>query len=116
MRSPKVSTLLRADVILPLGAPVNVILGGDWRYQTKQFFYTTDQTNPLLWQDPYSLVNAHLTVQSADEKVSLVLYANNLLDQRYKNHTLPGSAGATGNVVYWADPRTIGATLISRWW
>jgi len=116
VRSPKVSTLLRADVILPLGAPVNLILGGDWRYQSKQFFYTTNQTDPLLWQSAYSLVNAHVTFQSADEKVSLVLYANNLLDLRYKNHTLPGAAGATGDVVYWADPRTIGATLISRWW
>jgi iron complex outermembrane receptor protein len=116
VRSPKVSTLLRADAIVPLGTSFNVLLGGDWRYQSKQFFYTTNQADPILWQNAYSLVNAHVTLQTADEKVSLVLYANNLLDLRYKNHTLPGSAGATGDVVYWADPRTIGATLITRWW
>jgi iron complex outermembrane receptor protein len=69
-----------------------------------------------LQQNAYSLINTRVTVQSRDEKVSLVLYANNVLDVRYKNHALPGSAGATGDTVYWADPRTIGAALISRWW
>ena len=116
LRAPKFSSRRQADITLPFDAPVNIVLGGDWRFQSKQFFYTTDQTNPLLWQDAYSIVNTTLTFQSKDEKASLVFYANNLLDLRYKNHTLPGATGATGNVVYWADPRTIGAALITRWW
>jgi iron complex outermembrane receptor protein len=116
VRAPKVSSLLRADVTLPIDAPFNLIVGADWRYQSRQFFYTTGQTDPLLQQNAYSIVNARITFQSPDEKLSLVLYANNLLDVRYKNHALPGSAGATGDTVYWADPRTIGASLISRWW
>jgi iron complex outermembrane receptor protein len=116
VRSPTVSSLLRADLTLPFDAPFNLILGGDWHFTSRQFFYTTGQTDPLLQQNAYSLINTRVTVQSRDEKVSLVLYANNVLDVRYKNHALPGSAGATGDTVYWADPRTIGAALIFRWW
>lgn len=116
VRAPTVSSLLRADITLPIDTPFNLSLGADWRYQSRQFFYTTGQTDPLLQQAAYSLVNARITVQSPDEKLSLVLYANNLADVRYRNHSLPGSAGATGDTVYWADPRTIGAALISRWW
>jgi iron complex outermembrane receptor protein len=116
VRAPKFSSLLRADLTLPVSKSLNLILGGDWRYQSRQYFYTTGQTDPFLQQDGYSLVNARLTFQSADEKVALTLYANNALDVRYKNHALPGAAGATGDTTWWADPRTVGATLISRWW
>ena len=116
VRSPTVSSLVRADLALPIDLPLNLTVGGDWHFTSRQFFYTTGQTDPLLQQKAYSIVNAHITVQSRDEKVSLVLYANNLLDVRYKNHALPGSAGATGDTVYWADPVTLGAALISRWW
>ena len=116
VRSPKVTTLLRADVTLPVSSQANLVLGGDWRYQSRQFHYTTNQDNPLLRQDGYSLVNARITLQDAEEKLSLVLYANNLTDVRYRNHTLPGATGATGSPVFWADPRTFGVALISRWW
>jgi len=116
VRSPTVSSLLRADVTLPLQIPFRLSLGGDWHFTSRQFFYTTGQTDPLLQQNAYSLINGRITLQSRDEKVSLVLYANNLLDVRYKNHALPGAAGATGDTVYWADPRTVGASLICRWW
>jgi iron complex outermembrane receptor protein len=116
VRAPTVSSLLRADLTLPVDTSFNLIVGGDWHFTSRQFFYTTGQTDPLLQQNAYSIVNAHVTVQSSDEKLSVVLYANNLADVRYRNHALPGSAGATGDTVYWADPRTIGAALISRWW
>jgi iron complex outermembrane receptor protein len=99
-----------------VSASLNVIAGGDWRYQSLQYFYTTGQTDPFLQQNAYSLVNAHVTFQSSDEKVALTLYAHNALDVRYKNHALPGAAGATGDTTIWADPRTFGATLVSRWW
>ena len=116
VRAPTVSSLLRADVTLPVATSFNLLVGGDWHFTSRQYFYTTGQTDPLLQQNAYSIINAHVTVQSADEKLTLVLYANNLADVRYRNHALPGSAGATGDTVYWADPRTIGAALISRWW
>ncbi len=116
VRAPKVSAQVRAEVTLPVSTSLNLMLGGDWRYQSRQYYYTTGQTDPFLQQGGYSLVNAHLTFQSADEKVALTLYANNALDVRYKNHALPGAAGASGDTTMWGDPRTFGATLISRWW
>jgi iron complex outermembrane receptor protein len=41
-----------------------------------------------------------------------------VFDKDYKNHTLPAfsaAQGVTGDIVYWALPRTFGAALTVRW-
>jgi len=116
VRSPKVSTQVIADIIVPLQGTTKLVLGGDVNYKSKQQYYTTDQGNPYLNQVGYTLVNARVTLSTAEEKLNLTFYAANLLDTRYKQHTTPGAAGATGNNVMWGAPRTIGLSLVSRWW
>jgi iron complex outermembrane recepter protein len=118
VRSPHFSTLLRADYRFPfeLFGGTHLLAGGDWRYQSKQYFFTTNQSDPLLGEGGYSLVNARVSLVSPDEKLTLTAYANNLLDENYRNHALPGAAGATGAVTFWGEPRTVGVSLTARWW
>jgi iron complex outermembrane receptor protein len=118
VRSPHVSTILVADYRFPLGAGrvPKLVFAGDWHFQTRQFYYATNQTDPLLQAPAYSLINGRIALVSPDDKVSLTLYADNLADVRYRQHALPGAAGSTGDVAIWGDPRTIGVSLLARWW
>lgn len=115
VRAPRWSTLFRADYRIPIARQA-LVLAGDWRFQTKQYHFTTNQDNPLLGQGAYSLVNARVSLVSADEKVTLTFYANNLLDEKYRNHSLPGARNATGAVTFYGDPLTVGVSLTTRWW
>jgi iron complex outermembrane receptor protein len=118
VRSPHVSTILVADYRVPLGPGrvPKLVFAGDWHFQSRQFFYATNQTDPLLQAPAYSLINGRIALVSPDDKVSLTLYADNLADVRYRQHALPGAAGSTGDVAIWGDPRTIGISLLARWW
>jgi len=118
VRSPHVSSIVRADYRIPLGSGVapHLVLAGDWHYTSRQFHFVTNQTDPLLQTPAYSLINGRVALVSADDKVSLTLYADNLTDVRYRQHSLPGAAGATGDVAIWADPLTVGVSLLARWW
>ena len=118
VRSPHVSTILVADYRFPLGSGrvPKLVFAGDWHFQTRQFFFVTNQNDPLLQAPAYSLINGRVALVSPDDKVSLTLYADNLADVRFRQHALPGAAGSTGDVAIWGDPRTIGLSLIARWW
>lgn len=118
VRSPHLSTLLRAEyrIPLPFASRPSLVLGADWRHQSRQFHFTTNQTDPLLQTGAFSLVNARIAIASADEKLILTVYANNIGDVHYRAHSLPAARNATGAVAIWGDPRTYGVSLISRWW
>ena len=118
VRSPHVNTILVADYRFPLGAGrvPKLIFAGDWHFQTRQFFFVTNQNDPLLQAPAYSIINGRIALVSPDDKVSLTLYADNLADVRYRNHALPGAAGSTGDVAIWGEPRTVGVSLLARWW
>jgi iron complex outermembrane receptor protein len=70
----------------------------------------------LLQTAPFTNVNARISLASADEKLLLTGYAQNLLDLRYRQHTLPATRNATGSNVTWSDPLTVGVSLTSRWY
>jgi iron complex outermembrane receptor protein len=93
-----------------------LVFAGDWHFTSHQFDYATNQTDPLLQTPAYSIVNGRIALVSPDEKVSLTLYADNLGDVRVRSHSLPGAAGATGDVAIWGDPRMVGLSLLARWW
>jgi iron complex outermembrane recepter protein len=118
VRSPHVDSIVIADYRVPLGSGrvPSLVFAGDWHFTSRQFDYATNQTDPLLQTPAYSLINGRIALVSPDEKVSLTLYADNLTDVRYRLHSLPGAAGATGDVAIWADPLTVGVSLIARWW
>ena len=118
VRSPHVNLVVLADYRVPLGAGrvPSLVFAGDWHFTSHQFDYATNQTDPLLQTPAYSIVNGRIALVSPDEKVSLTLYADNLGDVRVRAHSLPGATGATGDVAIWGDPRTVGVSLLARWW
>jgi iron complex outermembrane receptor protein len=118
VRSPHVTALIRADyrIPLPIGRTPSLTLAADWRYQSRQLHFVTNQQDPLLQSPAFALLNARIAVASNDEKLIVTAYANNLLDVEYRNHSLPGARNATGATAIWGEPRTFGASLISRWY
>ena len=126
VRSPHVTAQLGADYRIPLSSGGNVVVGGDYRFISHQFYYVNPQSPAqrgpgtevsLLEQRPYALVNGRLSFSTAGDKQTVTLYVNNLTDKVYKNHSLPAfiPGVANGDAVYWAQPRTVGASLTARW-
>ncbi len=114
VRSPEFSGVLSVDYRYPLENGTSLSFTSDWNYQTKYYFYTNNQTDPNLIQDDYGTGSARISWLSADENVTLSVYANNVNDKQYKLHTLPPAAGATGNTVNWSKPRTYGVSVVTR--
>jgi iron complex outermembrane receptor protein len=104
---------------VPLAALGKIELAADARYQSLQFYYVTPQDTVnryYLTQKPYTLTNLRVTYTTANEKVSVTGFVNNLFDVRYLNHSLPAASGTTvtGDTVAWADPLTVGASVVYR--
>ncbi len=114
VRSPHYSAVLGFDYDIPLGNGGKVVAGGDWKYQSKQFYFTTNQTDPLLGSGGYTLGNVRLSYLLPGEKTTFTVYADNVSDKVYRNHALPGSAGATGDTTIYGDPRTAGVSVTQK--
>jgi iron complex outermembrane receptor protein len=124
VRSPKVTLQLAADYRIPLDNGGKVIIGGDARYLSHQFYYVTPQgvdadnvDRKILEQKGYALANARISYSTAREKYTWTAYVNNVFDKEYKNHTLSAfrNGVSNGDYVYWGAPRTAGIAFITRW-
>jgi iron complex outermembrane recepter protein len=115
VRSPHYSGVLGVDYDIPLWTGGKLVLGTDWKYQSKQYYFTTNQNDKLLGSSAYALGNARVSYVTADQKVTWTGYVKNISDKKYLNHALPGTAGATGDTSIWGDPRTVGVSLTTRW-
>ncbi|MDQ8035950.1 MAG: TonB-dependent receptor [Pedobacter sp.] len=115
VRSPHFTGVINIDYRVPLANGDDIVLGTDWNYTTKFYFFTNNQTDSQLWQDPYAVGNVRASYVTADNKLNVTAYVNNVTDEQYKQHTLPGTNGATGNIVYWAEGLTGGLSLTTRW-
>lgn len=116
VRSPRHTYALGFDYRLPLAIPGKLSLGGDVRYQSREYFISAYQESRWdnLYQDGYALANVHLTYATADDKYSVTGYVNNLTDKQYQVH---GISLNRGNAPYWVaygEPRTAGVTLTAR--
>ena len=120
VRSPHLTLNLGANYTVPLGAAGKLDFNGDLRYTSLQHYYVTPQdpvNRPILSQPGYTLANARVTYTTANERISVSAFVNNLLDTTYRNHALPAYSAATGvlgDVVQYGDPRTFGGSLIVR--
>ncbi len=120
VRSPHLTLNAGANYAVPLGQAGTLDLSADARYTSLQFYYVTPQdtaNRPILTQPGYTLANARVTYTTANERISVTGFVNNLLDTTYRNHSLPAYAPATGvlgDTVQYGDPRTYGASLIVR--
>ncbi|MBV8237523.1 MAG: TonB-dependent receptor, partial [Sphingomonas sp.] len=65
----------------------------------------------------YTIANARISFTSADNRVTISAYIDNLFDVDFRNHALPQAnpvQGITGDTVEWGDPRTYGGSVIFR--
>jgi iron complex outermembrane receptor protein len=115
VRSPKKSAVFGFDYDIPLGSAGKIVVGSDLKYQSKQYYFTTNQDNPRLAQDGYTLANARVAYKTADDALTYTAYVNNLSDKKYLNHALPGTAGSFGDTSIWGEPRTFGLSVAANW-
>jgi iron complex outermembrane receptor protein len=120
-RAPHFSGVIDAEYTVPLGA-VNLSLGTDWSYRTKQYFTVNAQeTDPAAndylvsryqRQTGYALGNARIALSDRDERLSLQLFVRNLTDRKYKILTFGTQQGA--RLTTYGERRTYGAALSAR--
>ncbi|MBC8932128.1 TonB-dependent receptor, partial [Escherichia coli] len=75
----------------------------------REYFSATRQTMPQLWQGGYTVLNAHVSYTTPNQKYIVTGYVTNLTNKVYKKLELLPSYGAYP--VLYGDPRTVGITL-----
>ncbi|MEA3181900.1 MAG: iron complex outerrane recepter protein, partial [Gammaproteobacteria bacterium] len=103
VRSPHLSIVADADYrwVLPKG---DLLLATDWRYTSRQFFYSNDEVDPNVTQEGYTVGNLRLSYNIS--KVSFMAYVNNVTDRIYKLHALlqtNSTAPAPSNIYLGGD-------------
>lgn len=123
VRAPHFTSFLQADYKVPYELPgqTHLVLSGNWRYTSKQYFYVNFQGDSLvenaISQPGFSLVDFRATIASNDEKYSLTGYINNALDTVYLNHSnTPSQSNLNYGTQIYGTPRTFGLQLNARWW
>jgi iron complex outermembrane receptor protein len=120
VRAPKLTLNGGATYTIPLGKSGSVDLEADARYTSLQYYYITPQDTAnryLLDQPGYTIANARISYTSANDRVTISAYVDNLFDVDFRNHALPQAnpaQGITGDTVEWGDPRTYGGSVIFR--
>ena len=125
VRAPHVTANIATDYRIPVANGAKVVLGGDARYISKQFYYVTPQgvdANGInrtgLEQDPYTIVNTRVSYVTAGEKYTVTAYVNNLFDKHYLQHSTPAYSSAApiinGDNVIQGSERTVGVSFTSR--
>lgn len=115
VRSPRNVVSLGAEYTIPLAIGGKLVAGADVSFRDKEYFLANRQSSaePTLSQPHYTLANSRLTWFSADEKLSVTGFVNNLTDRRYQVHGRPN--GPQGQyVLTYGDPRTVGLSVTSR--
>lgn len=110
-RSPHTTINVGGEYRVPV--PVgSVSIGGDINYRSKEYFSATRQTVPQLWQGGYTVMNAHVSYTSSNQKYILTGYVTNLTNKVYKKLELIPSYGAYP--VLYGDPRVFGLTFTAK--
>jgi iron complex outermembrane receptor protein len=118
VRSPHLSIVFDGDYRLHLPNGADLLLGTDWRYTSRYYFYSNDQIDPNVVQQGYTLGDARLSY--IVHKVTFTAYVNNVTDKIYKVHTLletnstapaPSGIYLGGDAVSWSEARIFGGSF-----
>ncbi|MFM0505839.1 TonB-dependent receptor [Paraburkholderia caffeinilytica] len=110
-RSPHTTIDVGGEYRVPL--PVgSIAVGGDINYRSTEYFSATRQKMPQLWQAGYTVMNAHVSYVSSNQKYILTGYVTNLTNKVYKKLELLPSYGAYP--VLYGDPRVFGLTFTAK--
>jgi iron complex outermembrane receptor protein len=112
VKVPEWTGNLAFDWTLPLGTDWSFVLGGDVTYRDS--YFNDPNNTPLLEQDAYSLLGAHVRLQSENGRWEATVFGKNLTDERYMTNGLQsyGSFGTADGT--FAPPREYGVTLRAR--
>lgn len=110
-RSPHTTIDVGGEYRVPLPAG-SIAIGGDINYRSTGYFSATRQTVPQLWQAGYTVMNAHVSYVSSNQKYILTGYVTNLTNKVYKKLELLPSYGAYP--VLYGDPRVFGLTFTAK--
>ena len=109
VKTPKWTGNLVAEYEWSLGDFGLLSIGGNLSYRSSHSNEATDL--PILEQDAYTLLGAHATFVSANERWSLTLFGTNLSDKRYMTNGL-GALDSFGTVdASFGRPREWGLSL-----
>lgn len=111
-KSPKFTGNIGAQFTSPdVGGLGHFTLRGEAYHSASQSY--TEFAKPQDIQGAYTIYNAYLTLESADSKYSVRLYARNLTDERYFNFITDSPLSGTTLATY-APPRQIGVELNTK--
>lgn len=111
-RAPKVTSFVDAEYRIPFGTNDAVVLGTDWRYNSRFKLNALIQNVDELEVPAYWTGNVRASVQFDDNRLSATFFVNNVTDKDYKVHTLPAGNGSYKRML--GEPRTYGITLGAR--
>lgn len=112
-RSPRHTANAAVDLSAPIGA---YVLGGRLDYRYRSSFWFEPSIDRALFEPGYGLVDARVSLASANKKWSLELWGRNLADKRYRTFAQAigfATAGVSAATSRTGDPRTVGVTM--RW-
>jgi iron complex outermembrane recepter protein len=125
VRSPNVTANVLTNYTFHVDNGAKVVLGGDARYLSKQYYYVTPQgydrgtgyDRTGLEQGGFTIVNARVSYVTPGNKYTVTAYANNLFDKHYLQHstTVATSPTATpainGDNIIQGGVRTVGVSF-----
>ncbi len=91
---------------VPVGDWGTATLRGEYTYKSKVFF--TPFEDDFLSQDGYSLFNARLTFEDADDRWTFAGWIKNISNAQILSHKLEGGFGT---INFFIPPRTYGVTV-----
>ena len=108
VNSPKWDTFLGFSYSIPLASGGDVSFFGNWAYRSKTYLEVNSSEN--LAQGAYSLFDAAITWNSADDHWRIILGGKNLTDEEYRTHAFDLSAFPGVELGYYNPPRTYSIT------
>src|SRR5690606_16785792 len=103
-RVPRIMSNIRWSYEIRLSTGASVVLHTEWAYRSKSYLNSTDQTDAVLIEDPYTICNVSVGYQSATGKYDLRVYSANVTDNIYRNTSLITGMYSNG------APRTYGVS------
>jgi iron complex outermembrane receptor protein len=108
LRSPDFSGNYSAEYAVGLPGNSQLVLRGDYSYESKQFFDAANSTTAGSYQPGYGLANARITYVPARGDWSVALWAKNLGNTHYYQNVL--ILAPTGLAVA-GEPLTFGGSF-----
>lgn len=121
VRAPNVTANLLTNYTFHVDNGAKVVVGGDARFLSKQYYFVTPQGvdsngvyRSALEQGAFTIVNARISYVTPGNKYTVTAYANNLFDKHYLQHSTPSYSagqGVFGDNLYQGAVRTVGVSF-----